>query len=138
IMRLPVEIDATDELPSWVCQEARDLVGFWMNRAVTQPAKRRSDWARHPDTRAKYWGPRIRWRIASQVSRIRHWEIIQGDYGQAPDVEAHWQVDPPYVAAGRHYRFHYVDRPTLADWCRQRKGFVQVCGASGEDYLPFR
>ena len=137
VLALPI-VDCIDELPAGTCQEGRDLVGFWLNRATSEPAKRRSSWARHPDTRYMFWGPQIRWRIASQLKHIRHWTIRHGDYRQAPDIEAHWHIDPPYVAAGRHYRFGYVGRRALADWCKQRKGFVQVCGASGEDYLPFR
>lgn len=35
-------------------------------------------------------------RLVSQVDRIRHWTIIEGSWEQAPDVNAHWHIEPPY------------------------------------------
>jgi hypothetical protein len=135
IMALPVDINSVDELHA--CQEAKWLVGFWLNRGLAQPAKRRSNWARSDKYRFAFWGQHIRQRIASQVEHIRHWKIIEGDWWEAPDIEAHWHIDPPYVEAGRCYRFNNINRKTLAEWCKERRGFVQVCEADGADWLPF-
>ena len=71
---------------------------------------------------------------------IRHWRIIEGDYTDAPDIEAHWHIDPPYQDnAGRHYRCNALDYQSLADWCRSRRGFVQACERDGATWLrlPF-
>jgi hypothetical protein len=137
ILRLPANIDSVDELPPSVCQEARHLIGLWFNRAVAYPVPRRSRWARQPRYAAMFWGETIKLRIASQLPNIRHWKIIHGAWSDAPDIEAHWHIDPPYAQAGVHYRFNDIDRAALADWCRTRKGFLQVCEAQSANWLPF-
>ncbi|MGA8614132.1 MAG: hypothetical protein WB760_21145 [Xanthobacteraceae bacterium] len=127
-----------DELPSWVCPEARWLIGFNLDHSVTRPAARRSNWSQRPWRWGSSWSETKKSLIASQVDRIRHWKIIEGSYEQAPDVEAHWFVDPPYDnAAGRNYRYHDIDYAALAEWCKSRRGFVQVCENDGATWLPF-
>jgi hypothetical protein len=137
IMRLPVDIDTIDDIPRRICQEAKWLVGFWFNHGNAQPAISRSNWARQPRHRASFWSDTIRLRLAHQVSQIRHWRIIEGDWRDAPDVSGHWHVDPPYTMAGKLYRYSNVDYAALADWCLSRKGYVQVCENAGADWLPF-
>ena len=136
ILSLPVDIDSLDELPSSVCQEARDLIGFWFNRRCIKPAKRRGNWARSARNHLLFWDSPIRYRIASQVEKIRHWRVIEGDYTAAPNIEAHWFVDPPYEVAGVSYTHNQLDRTALAQWCRARKGFVHVCENDGATWLP--
>jgi len=137
IMRLPVAIDSVDELPQRVCQEAKWLIGFWFNHGLAQPAVRRSNWARQPRHRASFWSHTIRLRVATQIEKIRAWKIVHGSWHNAPNVAAHWHVDPPYTVAGKLYRYNEVDYLALADWCRTRKGHVQVCETTGADWLPF-
>ncbi len=139
IKRLPSNISSLDELPSWVCREARWLIGFWFDQNPAKPAQRRHKWARTPRRGAFYWSETIKSRIASQLDRIQHWNIIEASYNQAPNREAHWFIDPPYHgAAGRNYRYHDIDYPELAKWCRSRLGFVQVCEQEGATWLPFK
>ncbi len=139
VMRLPSNISRIDELPSRVCQEAKSLIGFWFDPSLTEPAVSRSNWARTPRLSAFYWSETIKQRIASQVDRIRHWEIIEGGYKDAPDVKSHWHIDPPYDnAAGSHYPENDIDRESLAQWCRERFGWVQVCENDGATWLPFK
>ena len=138
VMRLPANIMHIDELPSWVCPEARRLIGFNLDHSVTRPAARRSNWSQRPWRWGSSWSETKKSLIASQVNRIRHWKIIEGSYELAPNVEAHWFVDPPYDnAAGRNYRYHDIDYPKLANWCKSRRGFVQVCEQEGSMWLPF-
>jgi hypothetical protein len=94
VLRLPANINHVDELPSRVCQEARWLIGFWFNTALVKPAVSRSSWALTPRMSASYWGETIKRRIAIQVDKIRHWEIIEGSYEDAPGVKAHWPHRP--------------------------------------------
>jgi hypothetical protein len=137
IMRLPVDIEALDELPPRLCQEARDLIGLWFNCGLARPSKRRSNWARHADENPRFWGQEIRRRIASQVGLIRHWKIIHGSWEQAPNVAGHWFVDPPYLATGQAYVHNDIDRAALGEWCKRLRGHVTVCEAQGADWLPF-
>ena len=66
-------------------------------------------------------------------------EIRQGDYRDAPDMEATWFIDPPYQHHGSRY-YHGssgIDYPRLAEWAQSRTGQVIVCEASPADWLPF-
>ena len=131
-----------DDLPC--CQEARWLAGFWCNQGVASPCKSVSAWCRspHPDVGNADmlgWLPKVRERIASQVPMIRHWQVIEGDYHGAPDIEATWHVDPPYQAMG--YKYPHSLKPedfaALGAWCRTLQGQVMVCEQEGADWLPF-
>lgn len=83
-----------------------------------------------------FWGPEIRERIASQVDAIKHWQVIEGSYEQAPDVEATWFVDPPYQKAGKHYRCSELEFTDLAAWCQTRAGLTVVCENVGRTGCP--
>jgi site-specific DNA-adenine methylase len=136
IMRLPTAIESVDQLR--VCQEAKDLIGFWFDHGTTRPAQRRRCWARDDRYASQFWGQQIRVRIAQQLDKIRHWQIIEGDYSKAPDLKAHHFIDPPYAHPRNHYPIHHsIDYQRLAKWCRQRKGYVQVCENAKADWLPF-
>jgi hypothetical protein len=139
LMRLPSNTSRIDELPSWVCQEAKWLIGFWFNHGLAEPGASRSNWARRPIQSAYFWSETIKLRLASQVERIRHWTIIEGSWEQSPDIKAHWHIDPPYNrGSGRqYYRYHSIDRAALAKWCKRRRGFVQVCENDGATWLRF-
>lgn len=136
---------STDHLP--VCQEARWLIGWWLNKGTSSPRKSMGKWGRENEAGVYgtkrdrcVWSAHIRVRIAAQVETIRHWTLIEGDYTDAPDIEAAWFVDPPYQLAGKHYRFgpDRIDYAHLAAFCRSRRGQVVVCENTGADWLPFR
>ena len=63
----------------------------------------------------------------------------QGDYRQAPDIEATWFIDPPYQTVKDGYRHGpaTIDFAELAEWCMTRKGQVIVCEGPGAEWLPF-
>lgn len=122
-------------------QEARWLVGFWVNRGTARPRKRPSKWMRDGIRPGSFWGERVRETIATQVESIRHWQVFECSYEECPVVrESTWFVDPPYQYAGRHYKFGSgnIDYEALSRWCRSRKGQVIVCENEGADWLPFQ
>lgn len=122
-------------------QAAKHLVGFWMNRGVATPRPAPGKWMRSGIRPGSFWGERARKTIAAQVPMIRKWQIHAGGYEAAPaDLEATWFIDPPYQAAGRHYRHGSkgIDFTMLGKWCRSRKGQVIVCENEGATWLPFR
>jgi site-specific DNA-adenine methylase len=85
----------------------------------------------------KSW-PRLRERIAHFHPKIRHWTLIEGDYTEAPDVEATWYVDPPYQGRlGARYFCNQIDYKALAQWCQARKGQVVVCENEGATWMDF-
>jgi len=141
VLRIP-EVDSVDDLPAWVPEGARSLVGFSMNAACCTPRRTLSAGCkklRAHNRKFQGWTAALRDRVASQVEHIRHWKIIEGDYSLAPDTRATWFVDPPYSNdAGSHYVHHKVDYREVADWCRSRSGQVIVCENEGATWAPFQ
>lgn len=145
VRALPLVL-STDDLPSGVPDGARALIGFWMNSGCTSSRRRvsadtlrlvqRTDAVR----RYAHWGEAVRERVASQLYAIRHWRVIEGEYTNAPDVEATWFVDPPYAVQGTRYPHgsQALDYAALGNWCRTLRGQVMVCENEGADWLPFR
>jgi hypothetical protein len=127
-----------DDLP--ISQEARSLVGFWMNRGASRPRKGPSSWMRIGIRPGSFWGERVRQTIAKQVEHIRHWKVFNCSYENLPfSGEATWFIDPPYQRQGKHYRYgtEGIDFAELGAWCRSRSGQVIVCENEGADWLPF-
>jgi len=149
------ETDNVDDLPSWVPQEARWLVGFHLDACTYYPKKRVSP---ERAKRLRAAGHRIGWtadvreRVAVQVDRIRHWQVIEGDYWEAPAVRATWFIDPPYSGAkGAYYMAQGwgsrsrgqpgIQYAHLGAWCKllhERYGQVIVCENDGATWPPFR
>lgn len=79
--------------------------------------------------------------IAKNLHKIRHWEIHNRDYRDAPNLEATWFIDPPYQGdAGTGYRYGspLLDYSDLSSWCQNRKGQTIVCESGSATWLPFR
>jgi hypothetical protein len=143
MIRAIPEVDSIDDLPYWVPQPAKLLIGFRMNSAAASPRRTLSAGMRQlrrAGRRYEGWTAATRERVASQVVHIRHWKVIHGDYTLAPDIEATWFIDPPYQIAGRHYIHgcRDIDYQQLAAWCRARQGQQIVCEQAGASWLPFR
>lgn len=132
--------ETTDDLG--VCEEAKTLVGFWLNKGTTQPRRAPSSWARENRFSDQFWGEAIRGRIAAQVDSIRHWQIVHGSFTDftPPSHDATWFVDPPYERQGRYYRHgsKEIDFARLGEWCKSLHGQVIVCEQAGASWLPFK
>ena len=79
--------------------------------------------------------------MAENLHKVKHWELISGDYAQAPDIKATWFIDPPYKSEpGRGYDCgsSSIDYAGLAEWVLQRKGELICCEGKFGDYLPFQ
>lgn len=115
---------------------ARDLVGFWCNNGTVQPCKTPSKWHRN-NPKSHGWSA-YRERIAAHAQRIKHWQLIEGSYADAPDLDACWFVDPPYqTPAGRHYKHSEIDYEHLGQWCDERRGQVIACDQFGSTWRPW-
>lgn len=141
IRRIPLlaHDQSVEDLGS-VPQEARHLVGFWLNKGTAAPCRQPGAWMRAGSHTNSFWGEVIRERIAYQVNYIRHWQVKCSTYVGVPNERATWFVDPPYQKAGEHYRFSSkrINYEHLSAWCREREGAVIVCENEGADWLPFR
>lgn len=121
-----------NSLPNWqqMSDGERYLIGFCSNGGSSQP---KNVSGRH---NFNSWN-RDKKRISESLHKIRHWNIIQGDYEVAPDIDGTWFIDPPYQIKGKWYKHHEIDYPALAAWSKSRKGQVMVCENEGADWLPF-
>jgi site-specific DNA-adenine methylase len=130
IRSLPIVKHVDD---SFVCQEAKWFMGFWLTESQTYPS-------RYPlsASRGGRWSAVTRARIAQQIHKINHWKVKQGCYSELTNEEATWFVDPPYASAGKRYKFKTIDYDHLARWVKTRKGTVIVCEQAGASWLPFR
>lgn len=141
IRSLPLisEDEKVSDMP--ICDEAKTLIGFWINAGTVQPCNTMSPFARINASKgnACVWGEKCRERVAIVSSKIKHWRVIQGDYTQAPDLTATWFVDPPYQNAGKYYKHgsSQIDFSDLGTWCKERRGQVIVCENEGADWLDF-
>ena len=110
---------------------------FWMmqwfqGRGSDRPRFTPSPW------QIRDW-PRYRRRVAADIHKIRHWHIIEGDYTDAPDIEATWFIDPPYRHQGHQYLngSSGINYEYLAEWSMTRQGQAVVCEQEPADWLPF-
>lgn len=143
ILAIPL-VEDVDDLPAWVPQGGRWLVGFAMNAAVAQPCKKLSSGRKQLRAMGRVfegWSEQMRARVALQCELIKHWKIFELGYENTGtfNPEATWFIDPPYQKAGIYYKHSskQIDYARLALWCRERRGQVIVCENEGADWLPF-
>jgi site-specific DNA-adenine methylase len=120
----------------WDCQEQKDLVGFIITGAPTMPKKTASRWKTVIRPNTQNYKLNL---IASNLRKIRHWDIRLGSYEDVPNQLATWFVDPPYKVAGKYYKHSSksIDYSHLAHWSKCRIGQTIVCENVGADWLPF-
>lgn len=84
---------------------------------------------------------KVRRRVLKNLHKVAHWTIIEGDYTQAPDIEATWFIDPPYAGVSGGYNgfgAERIDFPKLGEWCLSRRGQIIVCEDDRHGgWLPF-
>lgn len=140
LLSIPDVREHISEIAVWP-QEARWLVGFWLNKGSGTPKSTPSAWCRTGRYPNQFWGAAVKQRLAQQVQHIRHWRVLHGTFCQAPLVRATWFIDPPYSAAcGRRYRGGHrgLSYSALGEWCWRRRGLAIVCEQAGARWLPFR
>lgn len=141
ILSLPAKVEDVRGLN--VCQEAKWLIGFWLNKGNASPCNVPGKWMRDhlaQGTRLNsYWGNGVKERIASQLRHIRHWKITNRNFDEMNvPHRSTWFIDPPYHASGSKYRHSKIDYPALARWVRYLPGQAIVCEQGDADWLPFK
>ncbi len=121
----------------WDCEERKWLVGFIIAGAPSMPKKTATKWKTVIRPNTQNYKLNL---IADNLHKIRHWEILQGNYEDIENREATWFIDPPYVVGGKYYRHGTkdIDYELLSEWCRSREGQVIVCEGAGAEWLPFK
>ena len=139
IMALPELPEVGDSVDNYALpQEAKWLIGFWLNRGSATPKKSRTAYSARTDKAQLNWGRRAKERIASQLPGIAGWSVREGAYNEGPSDECTWLIDPPYVEKGKFYRTKFDEHKALAGWCRALPGQAIVLEGVGADWLPFR
>lgn len=139
VLALPNMPEVGDHVDNYqIPQEAKWLIGFWLNRGSSQPKKSRTAYSARTDRAQLNWGQRAKERIASQQHMLAGWTVTNVPFRDAPDVEATWFIDPPYGDKGRFYRVKFNDFESLGLWTRTRCGTVITCEGPGATWLPFQ
>lgn len=143
ILKLPlVKDEAVSSLN--IPQEAKWLIGFWLNRGTTKPADRRSKgWGSCPSAASVHWGINVRERVAWSVGKIKHWKVFNKSFEESSFLDSlspTWFIDPPYQQQGKSYvdGSQSINFSQLGNWCAARRGRVIVCENIGADWLPFK
>lgn len=137
ILSLPLVFDDVRDLS--ICQEAKWLIGWWINKGTASPCCRPSSRMKSNRRPHSHWGTVIRLRLARQVECIRHWKVTKADYTDADcGGKATWFIDPPYQRSGYKYPYRDVDYLGLKGWVQRLSGQVIACGQEGDDWLDFR
>lgn len=80
-------------------------------------------------------------RIANELFKIRHWNIVNDDYRNLQNTEQTWFIDPPYQFGGEHQYKHNnkkINFKELSDWCKSRNGQIIVCENTKADWMDFK
>ncbi len=123
-----------------ICDAHKNLIGFCINRGSSSPRRIVQKWSCQV-TSQPTWASTTSYalkRIAEFLPKIKHWQIINGDYSICPDVEATWFIDAPYQQGGQHYPVNNIDYNDLAKFCTERRGQVIVCENVGAEWLDFK
>lgn len=115
---------------------AKILFGFLLGKASERPRKTASD--RVSIIRPNHINFTLK-KIAAQLYKIRHWDIILGDYQDIPNQTATWFIDPPYQHGGHVYvkSNKHINFKDLSHWCQSRRGQAIVCENHKADWMEF-
>jgi site-specific DNA-adenine methylase len=141
ILSLP-KVSAGDNLKDieTLSLEEKTLMGFLINPGSSTPKNVVSRTFGNGKMEERVERDKIS--IASNLHKIKHWKIIQGDYTCLENIEATWFIDPPYQFGGQWYKTSvnnsHIDFSSLADWSRSRNGQVMVCENSKANWMDFK
>ena len=118
------------------CDEERLLTGFLVGFGFTGPREAATTRLRDRPNAMNY----TIGKIASQLYKIRHWQILQADYTEIENQKATWFIDPPYQFGGQSYKCSSkkIDFAHLANYCRSREGQTIVCENMRATWLDFK
>ena len=120
---------------SFDCKEAKWLMGFIIQGGVNAPRKTVSSVGNFGQS-----VEREKTRIAKNLFKIKHWQILMGSYEDLQNEEATWYIDPPYQFGGEYYikSNKHINFANLAEWCKSRLGQTIVCENTKADWLDFK
>ncbi len=119
------------------CIEQRNLISFIHGCGDAKP--RNKPTKRKTENRPNHVNFTLN-KIANDLHKIKHWNIIKGDYDVLENTKATWFIDPPYEFGGDHYfcSNKNFDYKKLANWCKERIGQSIVCENTKATWLDFK
>jgi site-specific DNA-adenine methylase len=118
---------------SYLSDNQKSLIGFFLNPGSSQPKKSPGKFCA--------WNESNRKKLSEDVLKVKHWQIINGDYREIKNQEATWYIDPPYQGNGGQYYKHGnggFDYDILRNWVLERQGQIIVCENSEADWMDFK
>lgn len=117
-------------------QAEKDFVGMWLSFSKSKPMVKRVSPIPTVSPKGRILlksdMPMLSYRekVSKNLYKIKHWKIKQGDYTEAPDIEATWFIDPPYQDEnlGKWYKHKRPPELQLRKWCDKRKGQILLWG----------
>jgi hypothetical protein len=130
-MQLPDMDKAGDDVREMnLSDEERWLIGFHLRRGGARPSCTRGE-------RCSWEKDKIR--IANDLYKIKHWNIIFGDAFDMPiSNDFTYFIDPPYTVQKHRYNHALVDYQKLKLLIDKLDTQVIVCGNSGDKWLDFQ
>ena len=119
-------------------EEVRNFIGFCANMGSKSPCNIVQNWAHNPNAGYSTLIENKLIRLVKLTYKIKHWEVVFGDYKDLPNIEATWFIDPPYQHGGSNYIVSKINYKELSKWCKERKGQVIVCENSKANWLNFK
>ncbi len=137
ILKLP-KLKAGDRLEqiNFDCEEARMFYGFICGFSIALPRKIVSPSVNHRPNKINFTIKNT----ASNLFKIKHWNIILGSYEDIENKTATWYIDPPYQVGGQFYKESNknINFESLGNWCKSRDGQVIACEKIGATWLDFK
>lgn len=138
ILKLPQPVfpETTDSF-NFDCKEAKDLLGFIIGCGAERPRKKATK--RKTIDRPNHVNYNLK-RIASELYKIKHWNIYHGSYEQLENKKATWFIDPPYQFGGDSYveSVKNIDFAHLRTWAMERNGQIIVCENTKANWMDFK
>ena len=124
------------EKHNWLKQVEKDLIGFFLNAASSNPGRRPS-----PCKGYNRWNEKSRLQLSIDIKKVKHWKIYKNTYENLKNLKATWFIDPPYQGnGGKTYKHGNkdIDYTELKKWCLDRKGEIIVCENEEGKWMKFK
>jgi site-specific DNA-adenine methylase len=130
ILKLPTPKPKEDIRNYRLSEEELNFMGFIINRGSASPKNKVGKFSDGLPNTLK--------RVASNLKKIRHWEVRYGCYTDLDNKQATWFIDPPYQFGGKYYTENEINFKDLSKWCKNRNGEIIVCENTKADWIELQ
>lgn len=132
ILKLPTPKPKEDIRDYKLSIDELNFMGFLINRGSVSPKNKVGKFSDGLLNTLK--------RVASNLHKIKHWDIRLGCYTELENKDATWFIDPPYQFGGEHYKESSlnINFSNLKEWIFSRNGEIIVCENTKADWMEFK